>query len=191
MTISEIINCIRDTRNDEHSEHAIKRLRRNPKYFLDLPVSDDWPTLGRRIFKDMVSAAEPLLRRKLHDIEIESYGEQAAIIAQAKWSLEQERLTETLQTPVVKTQQKRGAVDRATAFAGLSKPKNAMPDHYYRELNELQEICLRLKYDYSLSDERIAGRVNRAKSTVQGILKTAKNMVQRRAISRNQEKNRK
>lgn len=91
MTISELINCIRDTHSGPDAASAIQRLRKNPAYYLNLRASEGWPKLGRRIFKDMVAGAEPLLKRDLHDIEREAYGTQAAMIAQAICSLNEEQ----------------------------------------------------------------------------------------------------
>lgn len=86
--------------------------------------------------------------------------------------------------------QARGHVDRKAAFRDLEKPLQRLSEFHYRGLTELQTVCLKLKYEYELSAEKIGKRIGRSKATVQGILKTANNKIAERMEARVKEKSR-
>ncbi len=87
-----------------------------------------------------------------------------------------------LKTPKLGGRRHRGEVDTLAAYRGLQK-KTELGDFYFRGLTELQEVCGRLKWEYGLSDAKIAKRVGRAKSTVQECLKAALTRINSRFIN--------
>ena len=77
---------------------------------------------------------------------------------------------------------KRGSVDHTMAFAGLKEKKTDLSPYMFKfkDLTDLQETCIRLRFEYGLPVTQIAKRLGRAKSTIQECLAGAQKKIDHR-----------